>query len=126
MKEIWANVHGYDGRYQVSTWGRIRGVRGILNPYQNEKGYYKIDLTKNGERFKHRLNRLVAETFIPNYAGYPEVNHIDGNKENNSVTNLEWVSPRRNREHEQEYYSKIMFDVKASEMLYYEGLEEDD
>lgn len=113
MKEMWADIYGYDGRYQVSTWGRVRSVNGIMTPYQNEKGYFKIGLTKNGKANKHRVNRLVAETFIPNYAGYPEVNHIDGNKQNNSVTNLEWVSPRRNREHEEEYAARLQFNIDA-------------
>lgn len=100
MKEIWADISGYDGKYQVSTWGRVRNASGVMKPYKNEKGYLKICLTKESVRKKYRVSRLVAETFIPNVSGLPEVNHIDGNKENNSVTNLEWVSGAVNREHD--------------------------
>ena len=100
MKEIWADISGYDGKYQVSTWGRVRSAKGILKPYRTEKGYLKVGLLKDGVNRKHRVNRLVAETFLPNWSGMPEVNHIDGNKENNSVTNLEWVSGPVNREHD--------------------------
>ena len=118
MKEIWADINGYDGRYQVSTWGRVRSVNGILKPYENEKGYLKIGLMKDGKLHKHRVNRLVAETFIPNYANFPEVNHIDGNKQNNSFTNLEWVSSRQNREHERECAAKIAVDVETSQRMF--------
>lgn len=113
MKEIWTNVLGYGGAYEVSTWGRIRNQDGdILTPYKNEKGYMKIGLTKNGKCSKHRVHRLVAQAFIPNVAHYPEVNHKDGNKENNSVTNLEWVSANRNREHEGEFKERIAYNIR--------------
>ena len=112
MKEIWENIAGFDGKYQVSTWGRIRSASGILKPYQNAKGYLKIDLYKNGVRYKKRVHRLVASTFIPNPYNDPEVNHIDGNKQNNSITNLEWVSDYGNRLHETQYAAKVTEDIK--------------
>ncbi len=99
MKEIWKDIDGFDGRYQVSSWGNIRNVRGIMKPYRNKKGYLKIDLCKDGERYKKRVNRLVAEAFIPNPYNLPQVNHKDGNKENNSVSNLEWCTNKENHEH---------------------------
>ena len=114
MKELWTDIPGYDGRYQVSTWGRVRSASGIMKPYKNYKGYLKIGLTKDGVCHKHRVNRLVASAFIPNYAELPEVNHIDGDKSNNSVTNLEWVSPRQNRDHEIEYTAKLLFNIEAN------------
>lgn len=97
--EIWKNIDGYDGRYQVSSWGRVRSINGILKPYENHKGYLKIGLMRDGISHKHRINRLVAMAFIPNPDNLPQVNHIDGNKQNNSVTNLEWVTNKRNAEH---------------------------
>lgn len=100
MKEIWRDIEGYDGRYAVSTWGRVKGVHGIMKPYENHKGYLKIGLFKDGKNNKHRVSRLVAKAFIPNPYNLPEVNHIDGNKQNNSFTNLEWVSGEQNRAHE--------------------------
>lgn len=99
MKEIWKEIDGYDGRYAVSTWGRVKSIRGILQPYKNHKGYLKVGLMKNGKSEKHRVHRLVAKAFIPNPHNLPEVNHIDGNKQNNSISNLEWVTGKENMEH---------------------------
>lgn len=95
--EIWKDIDGFDGRYQVSTWGRVRSLKGILKPYENAKGYLKIGLTKNGKCHKKRVNRLVAIAFIPNPDNKPQVDHIDGNKQNNSITNLRWVTNNENQ-----------------------------
>lgn len=100
MKEIWKDIDGYDGRYAVSSWGRVKGIHGILKPYKNHKGYLKVGLMRDGVCRKHRVSRLVAQAFLPNQFDYPEVNHIDGNKQNNSVTNLEWVDASLHRRHE--------------------------
>ena len=100
MQEIWKDIEGFEGLYQVSTWGNIRGARGILKPYKNNKGYLKVGLFKNGKDHKKRVNRLVALAFIPNPYNLPQVNHKDGNKENNSFTNLEWVTDEENKEHQ--------------------------
>lgn len=99
MLEIWKDIDGTDGKYQVSTWGRIRSINGIIKPYKNSKGYLKASLYVGGKSVKKRINRLVAIAFIPNPYNLPEVNHIDGNKENNSITNLEWVDGKTNRLH---------------------------
>lgn len=97
MLEIWRDIDGYEGKYQVSTWGRVRGTSGILKPYENHKGYLKVGLQKNGKSNKHRVHRLVAEAFLENPKKLPMVNHIDGNKQNNSVTNLEWTTDEENK-----------------------------
>jgi hypothetical protein len=94
--EMWKDISGYEGKYQVSTWGRVRSINGILKPYVNSKGYEKVGLMKNGKSNKHRVSRLVAEAFIPNPYNLPQVDHIDGNKRNNSITNLEWVTGNEN------------------------------
>lgn len=100
MREVWEDIAGYDGRYQVSIWGRIRNEKGeIMKPYVNEKGYLKVTLQDGKTRDKVRISRIVAETFIPNYDHKPEVNHKDGDKMNNSVTNLEWVTRGENMGH---------------------------
>ena len=100
MKEVWRDIEGYDGKYLISSWGRVKSAHGILRTYENHKGYLKVGLTKNGICEKHRVHRLVAKAFIPNPEGLPEVNHIDGNKRNNSFSNLEWVSGEQNRAHD--------------------------
>jgi len=99
LNETWKDIEGFEGKYQVSTWGRVRSINGILKPYENKKGYLKIGLCRDGRSIKKRINRLVALAFIPNPYNLPEVNHIDGNKQNNSITNLEWTDGRGNRLH---------------------------
>lgn len=98
--EEWRDIEGFEGIYQVSSWGRVRSKYGILTPYRNKKGYLKIGLYIGDRKTKkYRINRLVAAAFIPNPLNLPQVNHKDGNKENNSVTNLEWSSDRQNKDH---------------------------
>lgn len=129
MLEIWRDIKGTNGYYQVSSWGRVKSVdrcvigsdgrqimrKGkLLSPYITKKGYLKVALylNNNGENTKFRIHRLVAETFIPNPQNLPEVNHIDGNKINNSVTNLEWCTGEYNREHAQMLQSgKVCFNT---------------
>ncbi len=100
--EIWKQIRGFG--YEVSTWGRIKNTYTgqILKPYTNHKGYLKIELYRKGRGYKKRIHRLVAEAFIPNPYGYPQVDHIDGNKQNNSITNLRWVDNKMNCEHAKE------------------------
>ena len=98
MQEIWKDIEGFEG-YQVSTWGNVRGKRGILKPYENDKGYLKVGLTVDGKSHKKRINRLVAQAFIPTPYNLPQVNHKDGNKKNNSITNLEWTTNEINHKH---------------------------
>lgn len=99
--EIWKTIEGYEGKYEVSTWGRIRNAKGkIMKPYKNEKGYLKVTLySSDKHKAKFRVNRLVAKAFIQNPYDLPQVNHKDGNKENNSVTNLEWTTNEINTKH---------------------------
>lgn len=129
MKEIWADIEGYGGKYQVSTWGRVRSFKTgdcrILKPYKNKKGYLKIGLMKDGIYHKHRVNRLVAQTFIPNWQHLPEVNHKDGDKSNNSVTNLEWVSGRENRLYDKLEEAKWEDNVRIAAVARYHFPEDD-
>lgn len=97
-KEEWRPVEDYPG-YYVSDKGRVYGRSGkILNPSKNHKGYLYITgrKEKNTTLFVHRL---VAKAFIPNPENKPEVNHIDGDKHNNCVENLEWVTAWENSDH---------------------------
>lgn len=110
MTEIWKDIDGYTGLYQVSNLGNVRKLRFINNMTNKEKvflitpklintGYYKVMLYKGGKWENAFVHRLVAAAFIPNEAGRPQVNHIDGNKTNNVVTNLEWCTQSENNRH---------------------------
>ena len=98
--EEWRNIKGYEGLYQISNYGRVRssykGVWNILKPIDNGKGYKHIKLFKGGKRKPYYIHRLVAQTFIDNPNNYTEVNHIDENKENNHMDNLEWCNREYN------------------------------
>ena len=108
----------YEGLYKVSNLGRIlslnyrnTGKAELMNPSENTKGYFFVHLRKNGETKTCLVNRLVAQTFIPNPENKPEVNHKDENKTNNFVflnedgsvdkekSNLEWNTPKENSNH---------------------------
>lgn len=98
LREIWRSIKGYGGSYQVSNLGRVysNNAHKIIHPYRNNKGYLKIDLYKDGECKKFFVHRLVAETYIPNPNGYPQVNHKDEDKENNCASNLEYCDSKYN------------------------------
>ena len=100
-REIWKDVKGYEGLYQVSNLGRIWSVKSqkYLKPYEGN-GYLKVDLfAKNRKRKKEYVHRLVALAFVPNPYNLPQVNHKDGNKKNDTVENLEWVTREYNNYH---------------------------
>lgn len=85
--------------YKVSSWGRVFSVsaKKFLKPEVHYKGYLRVDLyDKNGNRIHAKIHRLVANAFVPNPQNKPHVNHIDGNNQNNSFTNLEWVTNKEN------------------------------
>lgn len=99
--EKWKDIKGYEGLYQVSTNGDVRNLLTgkTLKRRSNGNGYIRIELWKNHKGKKHYIHRLVAETFIPNPEGMPEVNHKDLNRSNNTVSNLEWVTSSLNTIH---------------------------
>lgn len=99
MNEVWKDIEGYEGKYQVSNLGKVRGldrknsmgktVKGrILKPRKTHAGYLRAHLCRD-DRYIHRL---VAEAFIPNPNNLPQINHKDEDKANNSVDNLEWCT----------------------------------
>ena len=96
MTEIWTDIKGYNGKYQVSNAGRIKNKDKIMTPINNGNGYLYITLSSNGERKNHYIHRLVAETFLDNPDNKTVVNHKDYDKTNNAVNNLEWVTQREN------------------------------
>ncbi len=102
MIEIWKNIKGYEGLYQVSNFGRIKslprcttkgGIR-KLRIYSN--GYLYFSAWKNGKVKMLLIHRVVAQAFIPNPNNCPQVNHKDENKTNNCVSNLEWCTAKYN------------------------------
>lgn len=100
QEEIWKDIQGYEGRYQVSNYGNVKrlGVSKFLKK-QVWREYYKVHLFLNGIVKTFRVNRLVAIAFVPNPDNKPQVNHKDGNKQNNIPENLEWVNQFENMQH---------------------------
>ena len=106
MKEIWKDVFGYEGTYQVSNLGNIKtfnwkntGKERVMRPAVDGSGYLRTMLAKDGVNKTVKIHRLIAETFIDNPENKAEVNHIDGNKTNNRVDNLEWSTRAENINH---------------------------
>lgn len=100
MKEQWREIAGFEG-YYVSDLGNVKGRRGtILKQQLNDAtGYYHVNIRKDGKPRTNTIHRLVAEAFLPEIEGKPQVNHKDGDKTNNNIENLEWVSASENRKH---------------------------
>ena len=98
--EIWRDITGYEGLYQISNLGNVRNIKFYrkVNPYEH-KGYLRVALCKNNHCTHSYVHRLVAQEFILNSSNKPEVNHKDGNKLNNCVFNLEWCTHQENMEH---------------------------
>ena len=103
MDEIWKDIEGYEGLYQVSNTGQVkslnykgRGVVKLLKQAINYNGYKRVSLYKDGKQKHYFVHRLVAMTFIPNPDDLPIINHKDENKTNNNVNNLEWCTHKYN------------------------------
>jgi hypothetical protein len=143
-KEIWKDIPNYEEQYQVSNLGRVKSKERIVLRnnkhkihlkekilYQGERSGYKVVFfIKNGIKKSFQIHRLVADAFIPNPENKPQVNHIDGNKVNNKITNLEWVTAKENINHAYKIgLSKIhnnkkviQFDLKMNFINEYDSL----
>lgn len=100
---IWKDIKDYEGLYQVSDTGLVKRIPGIkcrteriLQQGTQKAGYKYVNLSKDSKPHTKRVHRLVAETFIPNPNGLPQINHKDENKANNNVSNLEWCDREYN------------------------------
>ena len=112
-EEVWKDIQGYEGLYQISNMGRVKSVermkwngRGyrivaerILKGRSTKKGYLQVQLHQDGKGKWYLVHRLAAIAFIPNPYNLPEVNHKDEDKKNNCVQNLEWCSSQYNMEY---------------------------
>lgn len=112
--EEWKNIIGYENRYIVSNYGRIASLSSsyeispygkrrvlhkkpnLLKPTMFSNGYLYVMFRKNGKRFKYTVHRLVAIAFLENPNNFPQIDHIDGNRQNNAVENLKWCTAKVN------------------------------
>lgn len=102
MEETWKSVVGYEGLYEVSSLGRVRSLRKkkfYYKKYIMNRGYAHTGLSKYNKINNFYFHRLVAQAFIPNPDKKKEVNHIDFNRINNNISNLEWVTRKENVHH---------------------------
>lgn len=120
-KEIWKDIKGYEGLYQISNFGRVRSFakkRPKILKQHNVGVYKRVGLSKDKKRKHYLVHRLVAEAFIPNEQQYPQVNHIKpATMEccDNSVYNLEWCNQRQNTIHGYKYGNMSKTNKKRAE-----------
>lgn len=111
MEEVWRSVKGYEGYYEVSNMGRVKSLprksngvgrqyrslsERILKPSEDKKGYLMVWLYKGKQRKTMKVHRLVAAAFIPNPLDKPQIDHINGIKDDNLSSNLRWCTGREN------------------------------
>jgi len=127
-QEVWKPIGGYKGIYEISNKGKVKslnfnkisGRKGhktplnpkILKPFKNPKGYLLVNLHKNGKGKTIQVHRLVGIHFIINPNNKPQINHIDYNKTNNCINNLEWVTNLENRIHSAKLTKKQVLKIR--------------
>lgn len=101
--EVWNNVKGYEGLFKVSNYGRVKSLPRVTRKYEliiashiGPRGYYEINIYLNGERVHKKVHRIVATSFLDNTENKPSIDHIDGNKLNNTLLNLRFVTNKEN------------------------------
>ena len=103
MNEIWKDIEGFEGYYQISNLGRVKSLprlsiqnhlipEKILKTCKAQAGYLEVSLYIDGKRYHKKPHKLVADAFIPNPDNLPEVDHINTDKNNNCVDNLRWCT----------------------------------
>lgn len=98
VRDNMKDIEGYEGRYAITEDGQVWSYYSKSFIYQrtNNEGYKLVRLRKNGQQKLYSVHQLVARTFIPNPNEYTEINHIDENKANNTISNLEWCTHQQN------------------------------
>lgn len=127
MEEIWKDIKDYEGIYQISNLGRLRSLDRMLSikrygkfyykkrkgkmmcPSLNTNKYYHVKLMNGDNKKIYSLHRLVALHFLPNPNNYEIVNHIDSNKQNNKLDNLEWCTKNDNRLHARKIFNDTVY-----------------
>lgn len=134
MKEIWKDIKGYEGLYQVSNLGNVKGIRrrgscgGILKPDIKEfSGYLRVTLCKNNKTKRFQIHRLVLEAFV---GPRPSDNHFgmhkDNNTGNNIYTNLSWGTPQENSDHRTASGNNVSYNLPRGSKHYASKIKEDD
>lgn len=104
MEEYWKPLYGFENTHMISNHGRFRSIstrssnRVLIGYHKTRRGYLEIVLWKDGKNYSISVHRAIAKAFIPNPENLPEVDHIDGNRENNSIDNLQWLTSKQNTE----------------------------
>ena len=99
MKEVWKDIKGYEKLYKISSFGNVKNKDNKIIKQFDNKGYLCVDLSKNNIRKHYRVHRLIMYTFNDNDNHKLDINHIDGNKYNNRLDNLEWCTRKENLNH---------------------------
>ena len=146
MNEIWKDIKNYEGLYKVSNTGKVRSIERYVKDGRTDngtrlikgrlmrlnitnKGYYRLQLTdREGVRIKYAIARLVGVAYVFNPFNKPQINHIDGNKENNHAGNLEWCTQSENVKHaydtglmKADYFMKPVRIYKGNLVLYFKS-----
>ena len=123
LNEVWKDIIGYEGLYQVSNYGRVKNnqTNNYLTPVKIKNGYLQIHFWDKKKHKVFYLHRLVAQAFIPNPNNYPQVNHKDENKLNNCVDNLEWCTAKYNTHYGTCIYRNILSNSNTIQQINKEG-----